>query len=244
MKLASYDVRWLQRALKALGFDPGAIDGIQGPKTNSAIVAFKEAHGLRARPYVGPLTLGILRDRFAEEMPQRFGPESAPMPPWVVEISKHIGLHEVGDNAQLSAWLRSDGATLGDPAKLPWCGDAAITALRLTLPDEPLPDRLEANPYWARNFADFGIKCGHVYGAVGVVRRGKGGHVFFAIGYDPARRRFLALGGNQGDAISDNTWIAESRLLALRWPISWPPSHQRPLPLVDSTGAILSTNEA
>jgi len=244
MTAGTYDVRWLQRALKTLGHYAGVVDGLVGPMTNAAIVAFKRDHRLRARPYVGPKTLAVLREAVSDVMPAKFGRDTAPMPPWITEISKHIGLHEQRDNAELSAWLRSDGATLGDPAKLPWCGDAVITALRLTLPDEPLPPRLEANPYWARNFAEFGIRCGHVYGAIGTVTRGKGGHVFFAIGYDPARRRFLALGGNQGDAITDNTWIAESRLLALRWPISWPGAYQRPLPLVDSNGAVLSENEA
>ena len=161
----------------------------------------------------------------------------------MVEISKFIGLHEVRDNAALREWLASDGATLGDPAKLPWCGDAAITALVKTLPDETLPDDLERNQYWARNFAEFGIKCGHVYGAVIVFRRGKGGHVGFVIGYDPITRRFLVRGGNQGDMIKDS-WMAESRLLALRWPMSWLWTNQRPLPHYDASGTVLSWNEA
>ena len=50
----------LQSALAAAGFNPGPIDGIHGPKTDAAIVAFKAAQGMRARPYVGPLTLEAL----------------------------------------------------------------------------------------------------------------------------------------------------------------------------------------
>lgn len=243
MTSQSYDVRWLQRALQSLGFYTGRIDGIAGPMTRAAIVAFKRSRGLRARPYVGPITLETLRDAYSEQLPVKFGPDTAPEPPWLVEISKVMGLHEARDNAELRAWLRSDGSTLGDPLRFPWCGDAAITALELVLSDEPLPDAIERNPYWARNFALYGINCGHVYGAVASFTRGKGGHVGFAIGYDPDRRRFLIRGGNQSDSVRDS-WLASNRLLALRWPATWPAAYQRPLPLMDASGAILSTNEA
>ncbi|GAA6162557.1 hypothetical protein NBRC116590_02610 [Pelagimonas sp. KU-00592-HH] len=240
-----YDVRWLQRALKTLGFYTGEVDGISGPLTRSAVVAFKRSQGLWARPYVGPLTLEALEDAYtAEAKPARFGADHAPEPPWMVEISKYLGLHEVRDNAELRDWLKSDGATLGDPAVYPWCGDAAITALVKTLPDEPLPADLERNPYWARNFAEFGIKCGHVLGAIASFERGKGGHVGFVIGYDPECCRYQVLGGNQGNEISEDAWVAASRLLALRWPLTWPAAHQRPLPLVDASGTVLSVNEA
>ncbi|CUH68708.1 Putative peptidoglycan binding domain protein [Thalassovita gelatinovora] len=239
----TFDVRWLQRALKTLGFNPGPIDGIKGPRTDAAIVAFKHRFGFRQRPYLGPITLAALRDAVVEAMPTRFGPDTAPEPPWMVEISKFIGLHEVRDNAAVRAWLRSDGATLGDPAQLPWCGDAAATALKKALPDEAWPDRLEANPYWARNFTGFGIACRDVYGAVFVFSRGKGGHVGFAIGRSADGSRYRIRGGNQGDMIRDS-WMAASRVLARRWPATWPAAYQRPLPVLDASGAVLSVNEA
>jgi hypothetical protein len=40
------DVRKVQRLLAALGFSPGAIDGIYGPKTKHAIEAFQERSNL------------------------------------------------------------------------------------------------------------------------------------------------------------------------------------------------------
>lgn len=243
MTLQSYDVHWLQCALKTLGHYSGTIDGITGPKTRAAIVAFKRGQGLWPREYVGPITLARLRDAVNEQPPRRFGRDTAPEPPWLVEIGKVMGLHEVRDNKVLREWLASDGSTLGDPAKLPWCGDAAITALELALPDESLPSSLKANPYWARNFAEYGIHCDKIYGAVAPFRRGSGGHIGFAIGFDPARRRYLIRGGNQSDMVRDS-WLAESRLIDLRWPKSWPTAHQRPLPILDASGAVLSTNEA
>ena len=88
------------------------------------------------------------------------------------------------------------------------------------------------------------VKCGHVFGAIGAFKRGKGGHVGFVIGFDPVTRRYQVLGGNQGNAVTDDAWLKESRLLSLRWPLSWPAAHQRPLPLVDGSGAVLSVNEA
>ena len=39
-------VRELQKRLKELGFEPGPIDGLYGPKTEKAIRAYQKSHGL------------------------------------------------------------------------------------------------------------------------------------------------------------------------------------------------------
>lgn len=39
------EIRLLQLKLKAAGFDPGPVDGIQGPKTNSALEQYRMVHG-------------------------------------------------------------------------------------------------------------------------------------------------------------------------------------------------------
>jgi putative chitinase len=49
-------VERLQVALKAAGFNPGAIDGRFGPATEAALVAFQRAHGLLPDGIAGPLT--------------------------------------------------------------------------------------------------------------------------------------------------------------------------------------------
>jgi peptidoglycan hydrolase-like protein with peptidoglycan-binding domain len=54
------DWKRVQRRLTELGFDPGPHDGIRGPKTDAALVAFKRSIGLRARPYLGPVTMAAL----------------------------------------------------------------------------------------------------------------------------------------------------------------------------------------
>ncbi len=46
--------RGLQAALSRLGHDPGAIDGLPGPKTSAALLAFQIARGLKADGIYGP----------------------------------------------------------------------------------------------------------------------------------------------------------------------------------------------
>lgn len=234
-----YDVRALQRALQARGIDPGPIDGIYGPKTEKAIVAFKRSKGLVARPYVGPITLELLG------LSASIMNADATMPPWLNEISKYMGLHERNNFQKLYAWLKSDGKTLGDPRVFPWCGDAVETPIRLTLPNEPFPGALGRNPYLARNWMLFGEPCSDIYGAIAVFWRvsktGNSGHVGFVIGYDPKLRRYRIRGGNQSDSISD-AWLSADRLLGLRWPKSYSGT-MRPFPILDSKGAVISQNE-
>lgn len=160
--------------------------------------------------------------------------------PWIAEIKTVFGLHEVRDKARLSAWLKSDGRTLGDPSALPWCGDAAETAIARSLPDEPIARPLSQNPYWAKNWAKFGMPCQPAFGAIAVFERpGGGGHVGFLVGQD--RTSVHVLGGNQGDTVSV-VRIARSRMIATRWPLT---ARARPgdLPMRDGTAIPKSANE-
>lgn len=54
------DVKAVQEALKAIGFDPGKIDGVYGQKTVAAVVAFQTARGLAVDGIVGPKTWAAL----------------------------------------------------------------------------------------------------------------------------------------------------------------------------------------
>src|SRR5690606_38980162 len=174
--------------------------------TRRAIMAFEAAHGLKAD--------GVADDAFLRLLLEDAG---GGWLPWLAEAERRKGLHERRDGAKLAAFLRSDGATLGDPTALPWCGDFVETCMALALPEEPLP----ANPYLARNWLSFGVPCAPVRGAVLVFWRGspKGsaGHVGFHAGEDA--EAFHVLGGNQSDSVS-MARIAKARLLGARWPRS------------------------
>ena len=55
------EVRKIQRKLKEAGFSPGALDGVFGPHTRSAVVAFQLSGGLVGDGEVGPVTAEALK---------------------------------------------------------------------------------------------------------------------------------------------------------------------------------------
>ena len=55
-------VRQVQLLLTFLGYDPGAIDGADGPKTRAAVKAFQAAEGLEPDGIAGPQTQARLRE--------------------------------------------------------------------------------------------------------------------------------------------------------------------------------------
>jgi uncharacterized protein (TIGR02594 family) len=202
---------------------------------NDHVKQWQRALGVAADGDFGPDTL-------AASMQALHAPAPQPLPvlPWLTEGRKVIGLHEVRDNAALTAWLMSDGKRLGDPKALPWCGDFAETAMKRGLPTEVFSGPVGENPYYARNWSSFGKATLPVYGAVLVFERGPtSGHVGFGVGQ--TKDNFLVLGGNQGDTVSIVP-IAKGRLLAARWPSSFPnPEVLLPFTM---TGGATSINEA
>lgn len=53
-------VEVLQKALAALGVNPGPIDGVFGPKTEAAVQRFQKRAGLEADGIAGPKTMGAI----------------------------------------------------------------------------------------------------------------------------------------------------------------------------------------
>lgn len=214
MKITTLQV---QRRLNALGFNAGPEDGIRGAKTIAAVRAFQKSKRLVVDGLVGPKTAGKL---FAEKG-QRFKPVSATKVPdnwpWVDIAERKMGLHERIHNKSLMEFLSFGGRTIGDPAKIPWCGDLVETCITMALPEEPVPQ----NPYAAINWLKFGISCNPQPGAILVFWRGSPqswkGHVGFYVGEDATH--YHVLGGNQKNSISI-TRIAKSRLRedGVRWP--------------------------
>jgi N-acetylmuramoyl-L-alanine amidase len=54
------EIERIQEVLKAKGFDPGTIDGVFGPLTEAAVIAFQRTVGIVADGEVGPQTLEAL----------------------------------------------------------------------------------------------------------------------------------------------------------------------------------------
>ncbi|MEP4195990.1 MAG: peptidoglycan-binding protein [Aliishimia sp.] len=218
----------IQEQLSKLGFDPGPMDGAMGPRTESAIIAFKKANGLRARSFVGPLTLQALFDDLSEESDM----------PWMDAAGQVKGLHEARNRSQLRGWFDRSVAWI-DPREIAWCGAFVATCYRKWQPNTKLPD----NPLGARNWNQFGKRCAPVFGSCltfwRVSRQSWQGHVGFYWGED--KTHFHVLGGNQSNAVTV-TRIAKSRLLEARWPVS--STVAGPRVLLSANGVPVSHNEA
>jgi uncharacterized protein (TIGR02594 family) len=227
----------IQHELARRGFDPGGIDGIDGPRTRAAVRAFQASAGLLQDGIVGPKTYAALFGAVAM-------PPAADNPgiPWFQEARRLIGVREKagpGNNQTILDWAAdADIDYPGDDVA--WCGLFAAHCISATLRDEPLP----GNPLGARNWQRFGAPCTEQLGAIIVFWReapiGPFGHVGFYAGQDPTA--YHVLGGNQGDAVTI-TRIAKARKLALRWPATAPLVQGGPL-LLAAGETFFSTNEA
>ena len=243
------DTRQIQQALIALHYDlgPAGADGVRGRRTIAAITQFQIDQGLKTTHYgsVGPKTTQALNDALEDAGAGQTKLDGVEDIPWVEELDRRIGLQEVRDNQKLREFLKSDGNTLGDPAKLPWCGDLVETAIALTLPAEPLP----ANPYYALNWQKFGVALPDDIvprGAIVTFERrnsaGKliGGHVGFVVGHDSDY--YHVLGGNQMNKISITKIAKKRKHGSLRWPATYRlPTESLPHSTLDAT---ITTNEA
>lgn len=203
-------VRHVQTRLKTAGLLKGVVDGAPGPLTMKALD--------KALP-----------------PPQRLA-----LAPWITAATEVMGLHESRDNAELRAWLKRDGRTLGNPGSLPWCGDFCATAMRIGLPDEEMPGPVGENPYWAKNWIHFGRRLSDpMLHSVVVFTRDGGGHVGFAIGQDA--KDLYVLGGNQANEVNVSR-ISKSRLIGSRWPKTWP-YEPAPLPAMTPGSIPRTMNE-
>ena len=227
----------MQHRLAQLGDYRLRIDGLPGPGTSAAIVAFKERHGLRGRDFVGPLTLEAL---FAPDAkPVLVPPAAEGEPPWLVEARRHLGLREVpgrASNPAILTWARDlDQWYPGDDVA--WCGLFVAHCMSVGAPDEPQ----DFNRLGARAWLAYGQNSGIQLGAVAVFWRTHPttswhGHVALVTG--SSRDAIRVIGGNQGDAVTE-TWISRGRLLGCRKP------HGADLPPApDARTGALSTDEA
>ena len=220
-------IEWVQRRLIAHGFNPGVADGIWGRNTLNATIDFQKARNLPPTGTLNEATVVALRappglapTQDTDAAPKPPGKDIIDFFPWMALAIRKKGLHEKRDNADLRAFLKSDGKTLGDPASLPWCGDFVETCIAVSLPDAVLP----TNPYLARNWLKFGATVTTCFGSVLVFwrgsRNGTSGHVGFY--YSEDDDHYHVLGGNQTDMICV-TKLTKDRLLGARLPLTGGP---------------------
>lgn len=186
-------------------------DGDVGPATTKvAVKAFQKAKGLAlVDGIVGPKTLAALQIE-KSAVPAKPG-LTIPSVPWMDIALEKLGLNEITNKKTLSDFLKSDGKTLGDPSKLPWCGDFVETCIRLAIPGVKVP----ANPYWALNWKDWGESVEPQYGAILAFERNGGGHVGFYVGENSTS--YLVLGGNQSNSVSKAP-VKKSQMRGSRMP--------------------------
>jgi uncharacterized protein (TIGR02594 family) len=206
----------VQQALKDHGFDPGAIDGKRGAKTDGSLGKFKASRGLIPRPYIGPITLEKLSAPVVS-------PSTGGWPNWLKGAYKYLGLKEIPgsrDNPQIVAWWQDIGAGWFDDDETPWCG-AFVGGTLLEAEIDILPG---AKAPRARAWEKWGQKLdGPAIGAVVTFSRRSGGpgagHVAFVLGQKGGR--IVCLGGNQSNAVTVANF-ATSRITSYRWPSSVP----------------------
>lgn len=210
---------WLQQRLVAHGAKI-AVDGDWGRNSIRALEEFQKAVGIPVTGVADTASVNALRMSPDARLPDAASPavvSGSSMPPWMAEMHRKMGLHEVRDNAVLSEWLRTWGRYLGNPKDLPWCGDAVESCIAKTLPRETLP----SNPFFAQAWAKFGVDAGApIVGSIGVMRwTPTSGHVGFVAGVEGDRINLL--GGNQSNAINISSF-PRNKFIAWRWPTTFP----------------------
>ena len=207
------EMKRIQAELNRRGYGPLDVDGDYGPLSKKAVQAFQRASGINPSGTIGPLTTAALFPATDLRLPAL---------PWIELARTMIGLHEVRDNAELRKFLISDGGTVGDPAKIAWCGDFVHTCMRKTLPAEP---SWPQNPYAAVNWSKWAEHVEPQYGCVLSFHRGNPenwqGHVAWYISEDNSY--YHCLGSNQNNGINIAK-IAKSKLRknGSRWPVTGP----------------------
>jgi uncharacterized protein (TIGR02594 family) len=224
-------VRDLQRRLRELGYNPGPVDGIFGPRTEAAVRAFQRDSKLVADGIVGPCTRANLQTPQLHEASRRPAQPSAPRtssqnvpgphgePRWMAVARQEICTREKAlgseSNPRIVQYHEATSLRAQDD-RTPWCAAfvswvlerAGIRSMRSA---------------WAKSYLNWGSALDHPrIGAITVFHRGSGppssrgpGHVGFFV--EDRGDSIILLGGNQRNHVNIKSY-SKSRLLSYRWP--------------------------
>lgn len=229
----------LQLRLQSLGFDPGPLDGIPGPKTRKALKAFQASLKLAATGELNTRTSNAL-------FGVKEGRQALVVPPWYEYANTFLGTKEVagkGSNSTIMGWAKALGKSVSSvftDDDIAWCGLFVAHVMQTTNPNEPIP----ANPLGAQQWNKYGERSlTPSLGDVLVFWRGSPtswkGHVGFYAGENATS--YKVLGGNQSNRVTDDAWISKDRLISARRPTG---SIYKTQPLILTASGKLSTNEA
>ena len=141
--------------------------------------------------------------------------------PWLDNARADLGVHEIKGkkhNERILEMLREIGHPEVQNDEDSWCAVATGSWLvRAGLPTSK-PVKLNRT---GLSYEDYGTACEPRPGAISVSTYTKAGrkdwkrHVGIIVEVEP--KRFKVIGGNQSDQVCE-TWIARSRVTAVRWP--------------------------
>lgn len=159
-------------------------------------------------------------------------------PSWLRKAYQYNGVAEIPGRTHskvIQGWLKYLGAWWNDDEN-PWCGVFTGYCLKVCGYSVPaLYMRATAWLKWGKEIPQ------PIPGAVAILERKGGGHVFFVIAITPEGNP-VGIGGNQGNKVSIATFD-KSRVLGYRVPSGWVVPHGYTLPVVTNASQ-LSTNEA
>lgn len=204
----AYVLQWF---LTKLGYNPGPIDAVIGPKTRAAISAFQADRGHHV---TGTITAALIEAFNKEVVPGRW-------PAWVHNALSFIGVEEVpgaASNPTIMKWaldlnIRYDGDHIA------WCGLLVAAMLHEASTDTPLPD----NVLGARQYLTIGQKIDPSAAEIGdlaifwrIAKSDWRGHVGFYMG--AVGDQIIVLGGNQSNSVSI-IMKDRAKLLGIRRPV-------------------------
>jgi DNA invertase Pin-like site-specific DNA recombinase/peptidoglycan hydrolase-like protein with peptidoglycan-binding domain len=137
-------VRALQRALRSLGWRPGPVDGLFGPRTEGAVTRLQQAAGLRADGVVGPKTRQAIQSVRAGVLRRGAGYARAGSAPRVRKLQRELrrrGLRPGPVDGRFGPRTEAAVARLQRAVRLPATG-VVNTATRRLLAGVGVPARV------------------------------------------------------------------------------------------------------
>lgn len=154
---------------------------------------------------------------------------------WMAYAITLLGTREVagpGNSPIIAGWLKGLKAWWFDDAT-PWCGVFVAHCL------QKAGHRPPRHWYRAKGWLEWGEPCEPAYGAICILNREGGGHVFFVT--KVSKSYIWGVGGNQGDKVCEAKFD-HARVIGFRWPATV--LHPAAAELIADAGGSLSRNEA